>query len=80
MYAGCVSGAIQKQVYIELIESNGFTNIKIQKDKAVIIPDDILINYLTPGEIEEFKKSQTGIRSITVFAEKPCCDPKSGCC
>src|SRR5687767_671231 len=27
MYAGCVSGAIQKQVYLELIEQNGFKNI-----------------------------------------------------
>jgi arsenite methyltransferase len=31
MYAGCVSGAIQKKVYLELIESNGFKNITIQK-------------------------------------------------
>src|SRR5438270_861631 len=38
MYAGCVAGAIQKQVYLELIEANGFTNITIQKDKAIIIP------------------------------------------
>src|SRR5215218_736601 len=27
MYAGCVAGAIQKEVYLELIESNGFKNI-----------------------------------------------------
>ena len=48
MYAGCVAGAIQKQVYLELIEGNGFTNMSIQKDKAIIIPDDILSQYLTP--------------------------------
>src|SRR5947208_12898262 len=30
MYAGCVAGAIQKQVYLELIEGNGFTNITVQ--------------------------------------------------
>src|SRR4028118_1706504 len=35
MYAGCVAGAIQKQVYLELIEANGFKNITIQKDKAI---------------------------------------------
>src|SRR5450631_1440855 len=29
MYAGCVSGAIQKDVYTELIHSNGFKNITI---------------------------------------------------
>ncbi len=81
MYAGCVSGAIQKQVYLELIETNGFKNVIVQKDKPIIIPDDILSNYLTPEQIDVFKVSGTGIRSITVYAEKPvdaCCE--SGCC
>src|SRR6478752_303769 len=46
MYAGCVAGAIQKQTYLQLIESNGFKNMIVQKDKAIIIPDDILSRYL----------------------------------
>jgi ubiquinone/menaquinone biosynthesis C-methylase UbiE len=79
MYAGCVSGAIQKQAYLELIKNNGFTNIMIQKEKAIIIPDDILQNYLSENEIAAFKNSGTGIFSITVYAEKEsCCAP--GCC
>lgn len=80
MYAGCVSGAIQKQVYLELIKQNKFTNISIQKEKKITIPNDILINYLLQEEIEEFNQSGTGIFSITVYAEKPltCCEP--GCC
>ena len=82
MYAGCVAGAIQKQVYLELIENNGFTNIMVQKDKEIIIPDDILSNYLLPEQIAAFKQSCTGIRSITVYAEKQaeraCCGPD--CC
>ena len=83
MYAGCVSGAIQKQVYLELIEKNGFVGITIQKEKAIILPDDILKNYLSANEIDAFKNSGTGIFSITVYAEKPlekegCCEP--GCC
>ncbi len=81
MYAGCVAGAIQKQAYMELMEINGFKNITIQKEKPIIIPDDILINYLTEDEIKLFKNSDTGIYSVTVFAEKAkdaCCAP--GCC
>jgi ubiquinone/menaquinone biosynthesis C-methylase UbiE len=80
MYAGCVSGAIQKENYLELIHNSGFKNIVIQKDKNIIIPEDILKNYLSADQMEEFKKSGTGIKSITVYAEKPCCDPKRGCC
>src|SRR5688572_10363813 len=71
MYAGCVSGAIQKNVYLELIEAAGFKNITVQKDKAIIIPDDILSNYLSEEQLAAFKQSGTGIRSITVYAEKP---------
>ncbi|RYF85358.1 MAG: arsenite methyltransferase, partial [Chitinophagaceae bacterium] len=71
MYAGCVAGAIQKRVYMELIEANGFRNITIQKDKKIILPDDILKQYLSDEQIESFKQSGTGIRSITVYAEKP---------
>lgn len=86
MYAGCVSGAIQKEVYLELIKANGFENLSIQKEKPIIIPDDILVNYLTPTQIQEFKSGSMGIFSITVFAQKPlteksaCCTPGSGCC
>ncbi len=84
MYAGCVAGAIQKQVYVELIEKAGFKNITIQKDKPIIVPDDILSQYLSIEQLSTFKQSGTGIRSITVYAEKPaeenkaCCGPD--CC
>lgn len=79
MYAGCVAGAIQKRVYLELIEANGFKNITIQKDKPIIVPDDILSNYLSAEQIEVFKKSGTGIRSITVHAEKPVSEMATCC-
>ena len=82
MYAGCVSGAIQKQAYLELIDINGFKNVVFQKEKNIHIPDDILSQYLGPEEIQTFRQSGTGIVSVTVYAEKPkdapCCAP--GCC
>ncbi|MEO8823905.1 MAG: arsenite methyltransferase [Ginsengibacter sp.] len=84
MYAGCVSGAIQKQVYLELIQQNGFKNSTIQKEKAIVIPNDILLNYLSQQEIDDFKDSGVGIFSITVYAEKPLekqdCGCEPGCC
>ena len=83
MYAGCVSGAIQKEDYLALIKNNGFCNVGVQKEKPILIPDDILVNYLGKGELEAFKSGSTGIFSLTVYAEKPreeaaCCEP--GCC
>lgn len=84
MYAGCVAGAIQKNTYMELIALNGFKNIAVQKEKAIIIPDDILRQYLVDEQLAAYKQSGTGIISITVYAEKPleekkaCCGPE--CC
>ena len=84
MYAGCVSGAAQKNVYLELISGAGFTNVLIQKEKLVTVPADILGRHLNPAEIDAFQNSGTGIYSITVYAQKPaakgaaCCAP--GCC
>jgi len=82
MYAGCISGAIQKEVYLELINTTGFTNIIVQKEKSIFLPDDILLNYFSKNEVDLFRNSSSGIYSVTVYAEKPlatepCCG--SGC-
>lgn len=71
MYAGCVAGAIQKDEYLGHIEDLGFANTTIQKEKPIVMPDDILGKYLSEQEIEAFKNGSTGIYSITVFAQKP---------
>ena len=80
MYAGCVSGAIQKDEYMGIINATGFKNIQIQKEKAIIIPDDILQKYLDDDQLKDFKEGGMGIFSVTVFAEKPaeCCS--GDCC
>ncbi len=86
LYAGCVSGAIQKSDYLGIIEESGFTNITLQKDKTIVIPDEILAEYLSAEEIDEYKKGKVRITSITVYADKPskderkCCEPGSSCC
>ncbi|QOW10223.1 arsenite methyltransferase [Kaistella flava (ex Peng et al. 2021)] len=80
MYAGCVASAIQKDDYLDIIKNSGFKNITIQKEKPIIIPNDILKNYLNEEEIETYNSNQNIIFSITVYAEKldECCGPT--CC
>jgi ubiquinone/menaquinone biosynthesis C-methylase UbiE len=80
MYAGCVAGASQKNKYLGFIEQAGFKKITIQKENPIILPNDILKNYLTEEEIEIYKTNPTIIRSITVYAEKQGCGCSSGCC
>lgn len=71
MYAGCVAGAMQIGEYRELIRQAGFENLTIQKQKPILIPDEILREYLTEEALQAFATSKTGIYSITVYAEKP---------
>lgn len=80
MYAGCVAGAIQKEEYLSIIQQAGFTNIIVQKEKRITLPEEILKDYLSQQQIEDFTSGKTGIFSVTVYAEKPvnCCPP--GCC
>jgi SAM-dependent methyltransferase len=80
MYAGCVSGAIQKSEYLYHIKQSGFQNITIQKDNPIIIPNNILRNYLSEEEMKIYQKNPSIIHSITVYAEKPGCCCGSGCC
>jgi ubiquinone/menaquinone biosynthesis C-methylase UbiE len=70
MYAGCVAGALQKDDYLKSIENAGFTNIEIKKTKTVALPDDLLKEYLSDSQIEEYKNNKIGIFSITVVATK----------
>ncbi len=71
MYAGCVAGAVQKSEYLQFIKDAGFQGVQIQKEKPIVIPDDILEKYLSSEEVKTFNNSDTGIFSITVYAEKP---------
>ncbi|MGH2554002.1 MAG: arsenite methyltransferase [Chitinophagaceae bacterium] len=83
MYAGCVSGAIQKSEYLNHIHETGFANVTLQKEKKIEVPDDVLLQYIKPEDLQLLKDSKLGIYSVTVYADKPagaktCCGP--ACC
>ncbi len=70
MYAGCVSGAINQEEYLNIINKAGFVNVEIQKSKRIELPLALLENYLTPEGINEYKANLKGIFSITVIGYK----------
>lgn len=80
LYAGCVSGALIKEDYLQILAEAGFTNIKIQKERKIELPDALLAKYMKAEDVEHFKKEFAGIASITVYGEKPCCYTGSNCC
>jgi arsenite methyltransferase len=70
MYAGCVSGAIELQDYLGIIKEKDFSEITVHKQKAILIPDSLLSNYLADHELKSFHNGETGVFSITVSAKK----------
>jgi ubiquinone/menaquinone biosynthesis C-methylase UbiE len=80
MYAGCVAGAIEKFSYLNMIRKAGFVNIDVQKERRIILPNEILSLYLNASEIERYQTGEIGIYSITVFGEKALEDKKESCC
>ena len=70
MYAGCIASAIQKDDYLEFISNAGFKNVDVKKTKDINLPAGMLLKYLSLEALDEFKKSNTGIYSITVVGHK----------
>lgn len=70
LYAGCVSGALRKNDYMQLIREAGFVNVVIQKERKINLPDELLKKYLNTEQIRNYKEEFAGIASITVYGEK----------
>jgi SAM-dependent methyltransferase len=71
LYAGCVSGALDKEEYLNIIKEAGFTNIEIKKSKKIELPDNLILQHIQESKLVEFKTNFKGLYSITVVANKP---------
>ena len=70
MYAGCVSGALQENEYLDIIKKAGFNRIEIKKSREIVLPKELLRSYLDDKQLEKYRQSGLGIYSITVVATK----------
>jgi ubiquinone/menaquinone biosynthesis C-methylase UbiE len=70
MYAGCVSGAMQEEEYLAVIERAGFSGVEIKSVKEIVLPEYLIRDFLSSEEYESYKSSGIGIKSITVVGRK----------
>lgn len=77
MYAGCVSGAMQLEDYLAVINRSGFSNVRVHKQRRIDIPTNILASYLDATELNDFLTGETGLFSVTVSGHKTI--KKCGC-
>jgi len=81
LYAGCVSGAMPVDEYMNVITASGFTDLSIEQEHRIDLSNDLLREFLSEAQIEKLIAADTGIYSVTVKAMKPaepCCG--SDCC
>lgn len=71
LYVGCVAGAVQRGDYLKFIQQAGFADVKIQKERKVEVPREVLLKYLKEAEIRELEQKGVGIASVTVWGKKP---------
>ena len=70
LYAGCVTGASEKQTYLQTIEQAGFKDIQVKKERLIDLPDEILHQYLNENQLSDYKNNIQGLFSLTVYAHK----------
>lgn len=70
LYAGCVSGAIDQDEYLNIIKTAGFKEIEIKRIQSTPLPDSLLEDHFSSEEILSFRNNVKGMFSITVSGKK----------
>ncbi len=71
LYAGCISGALQKEEYLDQIRSAGFSGVKVKEERLNDVPDEFLLQHVPEEPVRQYRASGAGIISITVVGNKP---------
>jgi len=71
MYAGCVSGAIQENEYLDIIRAAGFADVKVEESKGITLPKGLIEKYLDAETGRKVRENGFRILSVTVTGRKP---------
>ena len=70
LYAGCVSGALQKEDYLQIVRDSGYSKVEIKEERVNNVPDEYLLQHVTKDALQKYRDSGAGIFSITVVGIK----------
>lgn len=71
LYAGCVSGAVSEDYYLDWLREAGFDQVEVARSKQIDVPEQTLLEFASAEEIAEFHRDGGAIVSITVRGNKP---------
>jgi arsenite methyltransferase len=69
-YAGCVSGAIPKGEYLDIVAAAGFGDVRVRAEKRIEVPAELLRRHLSPARRREAEADDLHVMAITVTAVK----------
>lgn len=70
-YAGCVSGAIPRNDYLEIVRQTGFEDITVASERRIDVPAELISGSLTSQQQEKALGDDLHVMSVTVTARKP---------
>ena len=70
LYAGCVSGALQKEEYLQIVKDAGFADAEVKDERVNDLPDEYFIQYVSKETLRQYRATGAGIFSITVVGTK----------
>jgi ubiquinone/menaquinone biosynthesis C-methylase UbiE len=70
LYAGCVSGALQKEDYLRIVRDAGFEDAEVKDEQVNDLPDEYFMQYVSRETLQQYRATGAGIFSITVVGTK----------
>ena len=70
LYVGCVSGAVEREAYNNVILNTGFKNIDFVKQDEIPVPAEALRGHLSKEDMNAFYASDSRVLSVTVKGVK----------
>jgi ubiquinone/menaquinone biosynthesis C-methylase UbiE len=78
-WVGDMSESIPKDLFLSMLQMQGFSNIQVMSEEEIIIPDEVLLDFMSDAELVAFNKSNSGIFLVTIYGDKPDCGQCSSC-
>ena len=70
LYAGCVAGATEIDLYLGLIHEAGFADVEVLREKTIDVPAEIIEQEASAADVDAFRKDGGAVVSVTVRGRK----------
>lgn len=71
LYVGCIAGAMERSAYLEGLRDVGFGDVHVATEKHIDLPERLLHEYLSDGDVADVRQGEAGLQSITVVGRRP---------